>query len=66
MNEIELKRRTKQFALRSIKLINALPKSIEGRAMQISWSGLQLLWQPITVLPVVGDQKPSLSRNWEQ
>jgi four helix bundle protein len=33
MNEIELKLRTKQFAPRIIKLIGALPKTIEGRAV---------------------------------
>jgi len=33
MNEKELKKRTKQFALRIIKLVNALPKSIEGQAI---------------------------------
>lgn len=33
MNEKELKKKTKQFALRIIKLVNALPKSIEGQAI---------------------------------
>jgi len=33
MNEEELKKRTKQFALRIMKLVAALPKSIEGRAI---------------------------------
>ncbi|HZV35973.1 MAG TPA: four helix bundle protein [Verrucomicrobiae bacterium] len=33
MNEHELKHRTKQFALRVIKLVAALPKNIEGRAI---------------------------------
>jgi len=33
MNEEELKKRTKQFALRIMKLVDALPKSIEGRAI---------------------------------
>lgn len=33
MNEIELKQRTKLFALRVIKLVAALPKSTEGRAI---------------------------------
>lgn len=33
MNEEELKKRTKQFALRIMKLVAALPKSIEGRAL---------------------------------
>ena len=33
MNEGELKQRTKQFALRVIKLVGALPKSVEGRAI---------------------------------
>lgn len=33
MNEMELKKRTKRFALRIIKLVSALPKSIEGRAI---------------------------------
>ena len=33
MNEIELKQRTKQFALRVIKLIGALPKNPEGRTI---------------------------------
>ncbi|MDQ3684575.1 MAG: four helix bundle protein [Acidobacteriota bacterium] len=33
MNESELKQRTKQFSLRVIKLVGALPNSIEGRAI---------------------------------
>jgi len=33
MNENELKQRTKQFALRTIKLVAALPESVEGRAI---------------------------------
>src|SRR3982750_3899723 len=33
MNPSELKNRTKQFALRILKLIGALPKTIEGRAI---------------------------------
>jgi len=33
MNEDDLKKRTKQFALRLIKLVAALPNSIEGRAI---------------------------------
>jgi four helix bundle protein len=33
MNEIELKNRTRQFALRVLKLIAALPKSTVGRAL---------------------------------
>ena len=33
MNESELKQRTKRFSLRVIKLVGALPKSIEGRAI---------------------------------
>ncbi len=33
MNEMELKKRTKQFALRVIKLVSALPKNVEGRAI---------------------------------
>jgi four helix bundle protein len=33
MHEEELKRRTKQFALRVIKLVGSLPRSIEGRAI---------------------------------
>jgi four helix bundle protein len=33
MNEHELQQRTKQFALRVMKLVAALPKSIEGRAI---------------------------------
>ncbi len=41
MNEEELKKRTKQFALRIMKLVAALPKSIEGRVVgnQIIRSG---------------------------
>jgi four helix bundle protein len=41
MNEQELITRTKQFALRIMKLVGALPKSIEGRAIgnQIMRSG---------------------------
>ena len=33
MDRDELKRRTKQFALRVMKLVGALPNSIEGRAI---------------------------------
>ncbi len=33
MNENELKQRTKQFALRVIKLVDALPKTPSGRAI---------------------------------
>ena len=33
MNEIELKLRTKQFAVRIIKLVAALRKNVEGRAI---------------------------------
>ena len=33
MTADELKARTKQFALRTIKLVAALPKSVEGRAI---------------------------------
>ena len=33
MNEAELKSRTKQFALRVLKLVAALPKSMEGRVL---------------------------------
>jgi four helix bundle protein len=33
MNEEDLKRRTKQFALRVIKLVDALPKTAAGRAI---------------------------------
>jgi four helix bundle protein len=33
MNEVELKNRTKQFALRVLKLVAALPKTMEGRVI---------------------------------
>ena len=33
MTETELKQRTKQFALRVLKLVSALPKTLEGRAI---------------------------------
>jgi four helix bundle protein len=33
MNPAELKNRTKQFALRILKLVASLPKTIEGRAI---------------------------------
>src|ERR1700719_4465382 len=33
MTPVELKERTKQFALRILKLVAALPKNIEGRAV---------------------------------
>lgn len=33
MNPAELKSRTKQFALRIVKLVGALPNTIEGRAI---------------------------------
>ena len=33
MDEKELKKRTKQFALRIIILVNALPKNIDGQSI---------------------------------
>ncbi|PYI74972.1 MAG: four helix bundle protein [Verrucomicrobia bacterium] len=41
MNADELKARTKEFAVRIVKLVSALPKTIEGRAIanQIVRSG---------------------------
>jgi len=33
MNENELKQRTKQFALRCLRLVAALPKTVEGRTV---------------------------------
>jgi four helix bundle protein len=33
MNEVELKQRTKKFALRVIKLVDALPKTTAGRTI---------------------------------
>src|SRR2546421_6372337 len=41
MNETELKNRTKQFALRVLKLVAALPKTTEGRVLsgQLARSG---------------------------
>jgi four helix bundle protein len=33
MDEEELKRRTKQFALRAMRLVRSLPKTTEGRAI---------------------------------
>jgi four helix bundle protein len=33
MNREELQERTKKYALRIIKLVRALPKTIEGRAI---------------------------------
>jgi four helix bundle protein len=33
MNETELKERTKQFALRIMKLVDAMPKTLAGRAL---------------------------------
>ena len=33
MNEEQLKKRTKQFALRAMKLVGVLPQTIEGRAI---------------------------------
>ena len=33
MNESELKQRTKQFALRVVKLVGSLPKTMEGRTI---------------------------------
>src|SRR5437899_4645086 len=33
MNETELKQRTKKFALRVLKLVGALPRTTEGRAI---------------------------------
>jgi hypothetical protein len=41
MDEDELKKRTKRFELRIIKLVNALPRTIAGRAIggQLVWGG---------------------------
>jgi four helix bundle protein len=44
VNELELKQRTKQFALRVIKLVAALSKTVEGRAIgnQLVRSGMSV------------------------
>jgi four helix bundle protein len=44
MTEDELKRRTKQFALRVLKLVAALPNTVEGRAIggQLVRSGMSV------------------------
>ena len=49
MTEVELKQRTKQFALRIIKLIRALPRTTEGRAIaaQLVRSGTSEQVQPL-------------------
>jgi hypothetical protein len=64
MNENELKQRTKNFALRVIKLVNALPNNMAGRAI-----GNQLIRghqsRQTTEPLVVGVQRQSLSPNWE-
>ena len=44
MNRDELKKRTKEFALRIIKLVNALPNSPAGKVI-----GNQLLWAGTSV-----------------
>jgi len=49
MTEVELKQRTKQFALRIIKLICALPRTSEGSAIaaQLVRSGTSEQVQPL-------------------
>ena len=44
MNQEEMKDRTKQFSLRVIRLVNALPKTVEGRAIsgQLIRSGMSV------------------------
>ena len=44
MNETELKQRTKKFALRVLKLVGALPRTTEGRAIggQLVRSGMSV------------------------
>src|SRR3990172_11637271 len=44
MNQEEMKDRTKQFSLRVIRLVNALPKTVEGKAIsgQLIRSGMSV------------------------
>lgn len=53
MNEDELKNRTKKFALRILKLIDALPNTVSGRTVagQLARAGTQ---SPPIIVPRVG------------
>ena len=44
MNQADMKDRTKQFSLRVIRLVNALPKTVEGKAIsgKLVGSGLSV------------------------
>jgi four helix bundle protein len=44
MNQADMKDRTKQFSLRVIRLVNALPKTVEGKAIsgQLVRSGMSV------------------------
>ncbi len=64
MDEIKLKQRTFQFALRIMKLVDALPQNAAGLAI-----GSQLVRSGTSVganyrVPVVEDQNLNLSPSW--
>jgi four helix bundle protein len=60
MTEKDLLQRTKTFALRGIKLVDALPNTIAGRKI-----GDQLLRSGTSVAANYRAAKPNLSPNWE-
>lgn len=65
MNEDDLKKRTKKFALRILKLIDALPNTVAGRtvANQLARSGTSVAAN--YRVAVVDVQKLISLQNWE-
>jgi hypothetical protein len=65
MNERQLKLRTKEFALRVLKLVSALPKTIEGARLPISWFAPERQSEQITAPPVVAVRERTSSQHLE-
>ena len=57
MTEDDLKKRTKLFALRILKLVAALPKTLAGRTIGVNWRDLEPLLRPTIERLVVPAQR---------
>jgi hypothetical protein len=59
MDAEDLKKRTKDFALRVLKLVAALPNNLQADRLVISWLGQELRLVRIIELLVEDDPEPS-------
>lgn len=63
MDDVELKKRTKQFALRVMKLVGALPVNFVGKSIGSQPCAVQVLWGPIIGLRAEEGRRPSSSQS---